>query len=252
MFVQRLNWAGVLIRYKETTIVIDPLYHVNESFFGTSHEPFHSLDEFGPVDAVLVTHVHSDHFDHKAIVASYGKTTPVYLPEESEEVARSTELVNVTGVVKHQTFRIGDLSVTATHAVDGLGDPQIAWIVQAGETKLIHSGDTLWHGYWWRIAEEYGPFDIACLPVNAAMIHEEGVIPSGQPICLSPEQAVSAGAILRVKWLLPIHYAAFHNPPGYQQTTDIITRLNTSAKERDLSLLLLKPSESFEIASCCR
>ncbi|MGC5324338.1 MBL fold metallo-hydrolase [Brevibacillus sp. SYSU BS000544] len=252
MFVQRLNWAGVLVRYNQTTIVIDPLYYVNEGFFGKTHETFHSLDEFGPVDAVLVTHVHSDHFDHKAIVTFYGKHTPVFLPSESAEAAKSTELTNVTGVAKHQSIEIGDLTITATYAVDGLGDPQISWIVQAGEAKLIHTGDTLWHGYWWKIAEEYGPIDIACLPVNAAMIQEEGVIPSHQPICLTPEQAVAAGAILKAKWLLPIHYGAFHNPPGYQQTPDILTRLTASAKERDLSLLLLKSSESFEIASCCQ
>ncbi|MDQ3708194.1 MAG: AbrB/MazE/SpoVT family DNA-binding domain-containing protein [Actinomycetota bacterium] len=27
--------------------------------------------------------------------------------------------------------------------------------------RILHAGDTLWHGYWWRTAEEHWPVDTA-------------------------------------------------------------------------------------------
>ncbi|MGM0883228.1 MAG: MBL fold metallo-hydrolase [Bacillota bacterium] len=80
------------------------------------------------------------------------------------------------------------------------------------------------------IAKKHGPFDVAFLPVNAAIIQFPNRIHSGQPICLSPEQAVSAAKVLQAKKMVPIHFRMIHSPPFYQETTDIITRLEQSAK----------------------
>ncbi|WP_134699340.1 MBL fold metallo-hydrolase [Ammoniphilus sp. YIM 78166] len=247
MLIQKLPWAGILVKDDETTIVIDPLYHVNTKFFGEPLEEFYPLDDFYKPEAVFVTHLHSDHFDPKGIEQFYGKSIPVYVPKEDNHATPITPLHNVQGVGEGTTVKIGKMSITSTYSVDGLGDQQVAWIVEAEGKKLIHCGDTLWHGYWWKICEKFGPFDVACLPINGAILSVSELTPSGQPICLTPEQAVSAAVILKAKALIPIHYGAFHSPPNYSQTENATERLISSALSNQIHPVLLKTKEWYEV-----
>jgi L-ascorbate metabolism protein UlaG (beta-lactamase superfamily) len=245
MIIQKLPWAGIRVQVGGTSVAIDPLFHFPAKF-GQSHEPLVPLNEFGKVDAVLITHHHGDHFDPEAIAHYYGKAIPVYMFNESLKFAGESQLTNLQGVSLGQTLQIGALTATASYSVDGVGDPQISWIVQGEEKKMIHCGDTLWHGYWWKITREYGPFDVVCLPVNAAVVEFPGQIPSGQPITLSPEQAISAATVLEAKVLVPIHHRAIHSPPLYRETPNIQERLLTAAPEQ-LTITLLKTHESITI-----
>ncbi|GMK41203.1 hypothetical protein PCCS19_42590 [Paenibacillus sp. CCS19] len=243
MIVQKLQWAGIRIESGNARIVIDPLYNFPAKF-GQSHEPMLPLDQYGPVDAVLITHHHGDHFDPAAISSFYGSDTPVYMPEGSLKYAGNSELTNIRGVALGETVEIGSLKATASYAVDGVGDPQISWIVEDGGKKLFHSGDTLWHGYWWRIVHKHGPFDVVCLPVNAAVVQFPGLTPSGLPITMSPEQAVAAAVVLEAAVLLPIHFRAIHHPPLYTQTPDIVERLQKAASDR-VKLVILQSEETL-------
>lgn len=240
MIIQKLPWAGIRVQTETTSLAIDPLFHF-PSKFGQPQEPLYPLNEFGPVDAVLITHHHGDHFDPEAIASFYGEAVPVYLPEASVELAVHSRLTHVMGAAVGQSFCIGSFTVTAVPSVDGMGDPQVAWIVRSEDTRLIHCGDTLWHGYWWSIASTYGPFDAACLPVNGAVLELPGRKPSGQPICLTPEQAVSAAVVLGARTLIPIHYGMIHHPPIYTQTPNLLDRLKASADgTMDLTILQTK------------
>lgn len=229
MIIQRMPWAGVHIKQEEASLVIDPLFNVHPKY-GSIHESVYPLSDFGAVDAVLVTHLHADHFDPVSIASFYGEEIPVYVPEEAVPAARESGLKNVIGVTVEAAFPIGSFTVTPTYSIDGNGDPQVAWVVEAGGKKIIHCGDTLWHGCWWKIAEKHGPFDAAFLPVNAAVIQFPNRINSGLPITLSPEQAVAAAKVLQAKRLVPIHFRMIHSPPFYQETSDIVARLEQSAE----------------------
>ncbi|MBW7474509.1 MBL fold metallo-hydrolase [Paenibacillus oenotherae] len=246
MIIQKLPWAGIHIQLDGANLVIDPLFNFPGKF-NQPHEPFFPLNEFGPVDAVLITHHHGDHFDPEAISAYYGDDVPVYFPMESLQLATATTLRNVQGAHVGDSFTIGPFTATAAHSVDGMGDPQIAWIVEGGGKKLIHCGDTLWHGYWWKIAKAHGPFDAACLPVNAAVVEFPGMTPSGQPITLSPEQAVSAAVVLRASRLVPIHYIAAHHPPIYTETPDIVQRLAAAGNNQPIAIAILQSKELLEL-----
>lgn len=246
MIIQKLPWAGIRIEFEGTAVVIDPLFNVNTGFFGHPHEKFYPLNEFGMVDAVFITHLHSDHFDSKAVSTYYGDDIPVYVPKEVVDSANKTNLKNIIGVDKGEQFEIGSINFTAVHSVDGLGDSQNAWVIKGGDYRIIHCGDTLWHGYWWSIADLYGPFDVACLPVNGAVIEDPDLTPSGQSICLTPEQAVSAAVILKANKLMPIHFGAFHYPPQYNETHNLMDRLTKSA-EGKVNLHILNSKESIEL-----
>ena len=41
------------------------------------------------------------------------------------------------------------------------------WWRRAG-MRILHLGDTIFHGYWWRMARRHGPFDVVLAPINGA------------------------------------------------------------------------------------
>ncbi|MFC0332436.1 MBL fold metallo-hydrolase [Paenibacillus sepulcri] len=246
MEIQKLPWAGIRVELESSAIVIDPLYHFPAKL-GEPNELFFPLESYGPVAAVLITHQHADHYDPQAIISAYGSDVPVFVPEEIVDLAASNGLGRVTGAPVGSTFTIGPFTIIAAQSVDGSGDPQVSWIVRGGGKQMIHAGDTLWHGYWWKLVKAFGTFDAACLPVNGAVTQFSGVWPhSDQPICLTPEQAVTAAEILGAKTLIPIHYKAVHQPPIYTQTPEMMNRLTYSAGNR-VNLNILQTREIFTI-----
>lgn len=244
MNIQKLPWAGIRIETDDFAIVIDPITRILDEF-GGAREPMYPLSYFGKADAVLITHLHEDHFDPFAIIKAYGAAIPVYVPAEMEDEARTVGLTNVFGAAVGSTFELGrDVKATVLPSVDGLGDIQVAWIVEGTGRKVIHCGDTLWHGYWWSIAHNYGPFDAAFLPVNGAVLELPGMMPSGQPICLTPEQAIAAATVLGAKMLVPIHYGTMQYPPIYNETPNISARLS-AASEGKVNVSMIKTTETI-------
>jgi L-ascorbate metabolism protein UlaG (beta-lactamase superfamily) len=155
--VQRLGWAGIRIQFGSTTLHIDPL--LNPKVWGTAlPEPLPAIDAAEGDRYVLVTHRHPDHFDPIAVQAALGEGGALIsadavglLPAPPGSRSRAVPL--------YEPQLLGELSAVAVPAADGYGDPQVSWIVSGGGRRVLHCGDTLWHGHWWKIGRQYGPFD---------------------------------------------------------------------------------------------
>ena len=141
--------------------------------------------------------------------------------------------------------RVGDFRIVAAPAVDGFGDPQLCRIVEAGGTRILHAGDTLFHGYWWAIARAMGAIDIAFLPINGLTINLPFVQPpSLLPAVMLPEEAAVAAQILRTRVAVPSHHG-LHAPPEYTETPESLERLAEKAKELGAKPLLPTLGEWF-------
>jgi L-ascorbate metabolism protein UlaG (beta-lactamase superfamily) len=248
--IQKLAWAGIVVESNGERLLIDPITGISsaaEKVFGAPREPMFPLDQIGNVLAVLQTHTHQDHFDPKALLQAYGNNISVLVPHESVSDAVKEGLEQVIGVHLGDTLSFGPFSVTATYSADGFGSPQVAWVIEAEGRKILHAGDTLWHGHWWKIAKLFGTFDAALLPVNAARIVIPGQKPSEQPISMSPEQAVSAADILDASVLIPIHFRTFHQPPTYIETPQVLERLEDAARQHSRKIKVLDPLQWLEI-----
>jgi len=235
--IQRLAWAGIRLQLPQATLFIDPL--INADAWGSA-----LADSLIPVsDAVgdtyvLITHAHPDHFDAKATAQALSKggaliypsgTNPLPIPPGAR--ARPAAL--------WEPQLLGDFTATAVPAADGYGDSQVSWVISAGGRRIFHGGDTLWHGAWWRIGRQFGPFDAAFLPVNGAQFGWRKPV-SGQPGVLTPEQAVAAATILGARRLVPIHYGV-SGLAEYVEVEDPIGRLREAAHDKSLSIQPLTP-----------
>ena len=246
MRIQRLQWAGALIEVDKKTILIDPIYKSpNASFFGLPKKPFSPMLNLSKPNFILITHLHSDHYDPHWIWEHAGKDITLLVPAGTEAVVREFGFKNVIGLSEWQRFETEGVVMICVPAVDGMGDRQVSWIIESAGQKVIHCGDTLWHGHWHMIGKRYGPFTAAFLPVNGAVVNEPGSISSNQPICLTPEQAAAAVKVMCSDLLIPIHYGSFHHPPFYNETPHVMERVISQCKAENIHVKFLDEHESM-------
>jgi L-ascorbate metabolism protein UlaG (beta-lactamase superfamily) len=245
--IKKLSWATILLESKGTSVLIDPLGAPIKdqdrplaAKLGEPLEPLVSLRTINRPDAILITHFHPDHFDSQSVLECFGENIPIYIPKESSDFARKLGFKNVVGVIPSEDFSINHVKISASYSVDGFGSPQVSWVINDGSHTVVHCGDTQWHGFWWKMEQQYGPIHAACLPVNGPILKVSGLkTQSHLPACLTPEEAVEAAKILNAAYLVPIHYGTFHNPPYYCEAENIEERLIQRGKELGVTVKFL-------------
>jgi L-ascorbate metabolism protein UlaG (beta-lactamase superfamily) len=235
MKITRLGWAGLELEAAGEIAVVDLLQDVGAlaDHVGAPHTPLPGPSRAGAAILALVTHLHQDHCDADAIAAALAPGGVLLRPEampgrriENGAVAPAEAQLADLGIAQRvvapwETVEVGPFRATAVPAVDGFGDPQVSWIVEAEGTRIYHGGDTLFHGSWWLARLRTGDIDYAFLPVNGPLVS----LPHRRPAspleaAMSPAQAAAAAHLLQAREAIPIHYDALHRPPVYVQTDD--------------------------------
>jgi L-ascorbate metabolism protein UlaG (beta-lactamase superfamily) len=263
-----LGWAGAELEADGATVVVDPLEDAG-AVFAPLGEPAAAMSlprvvpaSAGRAVAGLVTHLHRDHADASALAAALAPGAPLLEPpagggDTLEELALAQaehELAAVgldrRRVAPWESVTAGPFALTALPACDGVGDPQVAWLVDAGGVRVLHLGDTMFHGYWWRMARRHGPFDAILVPVNGAVVgfpHRRPASPL--PVALDPDQAAIAAALLGARLAIPIHAEGYEIDGIYQPVPDAAERFAAAAAARGVPVRILDLGETIEISA---
>jgi L-ascorbate metabolism protein UlaG (beta-lactamase superfamily) len=261
MEVRFLGWAGLEVRADGAALLVDLLgdpaafAQFSEAVAGGTVAPS------GPADAALVTHLHRDHADADALAGALPDGAPVLLPPVAVAERRRETLAIVESeaaleagpfalrrMQPWETAELGPFTVTALPAVDGTGDPQVSWAIEAGGARIVHAGDTMWHGWWWTIAMRLGQVDCAFLPANGPVVdfaHRQP--PVSVPVAMTPEQAVEAARALRASRLVPMHFGTYHHESMYRERRDAAEAVVRAAADRDVRVDLLDPGEVTQV-----
>jgi L-ascorbate metabolism protein UlaG (beta-lactamase superfamily) len=259
--IRWLGWAGVEIEEQGERIVIDPLEDPAAVFgwIGDKAVAITLPEVMAPSTgalAGLVTHLHRDHADAAALCAALSSDGSVYEPQgyggsgtEQLALAQADHELRAAGLERRPTapwttMTVGPFTVTALPAVDGTGDPQVSWLIDAGGTRVIHLGDTMFHGWWWRVTERFGAPDVVLAPINGARVsfpHRRP--PSPLPAVMDPEQAALAAELLQADQLVPIHWDGYALPGLYEPVPDPLKRLKSASNR----VTVLEPGETLEI-----
>ena len=189
------------------------------------------------LDAIFLTHGHSDHMGDLLDLAKQHKPKVVtnfeiYLWLESKNTGAQGLPCNKGGCQK-----VGDFEVVMTNAFHSssiedqghrlYGGEAAGFIVKLpGGVSVYHAGDTCVFGDMKLIAEIYRP-DIACLPI-------------GDVFTMGPRETAIAVRLLGVKHVIPMHYATFPMLTGTPEG------LRAEAKDiAGLEIHALKPGESL-------
>jgi L-ascorbate metabolism protein UlaG (beta-lactamase superfamily) len=247
MRVRWLGWAGVEVEAQGERIVIDPLEDATAVFAWLGERadgtPLPEVIAARPgAVAGVVTHLHRDHADAAALQAALAPGAPLYEPQdlggnrrERAAIAQADDELRAAKISRRPTapwtsVQAGPFTLVALPAVDGTGDPQVSWLIEADDARVLHLGDTMWHGWWWRFAERYGPPDLVLAPINGARLtlpHRKPA--SSLPGALDPEQAAQAAELLRGDRLVPIHYDGYDIPDAYEPVPDAEARLRVAS-----------------------
>ena len=121
--------------------------------------------------------------------------------------------------------RSGPFTITALPAVDGLGDPQVSWLVEAGGTASCTSAtrsSTATGGGW---PGATGRSTWCFAPINGPVVDFPHLQPpSPLAAAMEPEQAALAGELLGARTVVPIHYDGFGIDPWYRPVDDAAGR----------------------------
>jgi L-ascorbate metabolism protein UlaG (beta-lactamase superfamily) len=269
MKVRWLGWAGVEVEAEGATVVIDPLADPGATFAALGERAKEVRlpdivvpDAQGTAVAGLVSHLHRDHTDAPALTAALADDATVHEPAwpggadfENLALAQANSELEQAGLRRRavevwESFEIGPFTLTALPAVDGLGDPQVSWLLESEGQRVLHLGDTIFHGYWWRMAQRHGPFDLVFAPINGAVVNFPHLQPpSPLAAAMEPEQAAIAAEALGAGTLIPMHYGGFEIDPWYVPLTGPIERFGAATGDRSFATHRLEPGESLELAT---
>ncbi|GGH68729.1 L-ascorbate metabolism protein UlaG (beta-lactamase superfamily) [Filimonas zeae] len=238
-------WFGhssYLIRYKQLSFLIDPVFSGHASPMRSMVKAFAGADVYKPehmpdIDVMIITHNHYDHLDKHTIAALQHRTKKYYT---SLGVGKNIACF-VTGEKPIQemdwweteTIAPG-ITITATPARHfsgrGLVRNESLWssfVLQLDEYKLYLGGDSGYDTHFREIGEKYGPFDMALL--------ECGQYNTAWPyIHMMPEQTAQAAMDVKAKVLMPVHWAKFRL--AIHPWNEPIQRVTAAAAQLNLPL----------------
>jgi L-ascorbate metabolism protein UlaG (beta-lactamase superfamily) len=200
----------------------------------------------GPIDGVLISHGHPDHFNGPSLQAIAGAPSLVVPRGMGRHASRLARDVREVGVNERVDF--GPVRVTAVPArhrrwVRHRDARPIGYLIE-GSMRVYFAGDTaIYPG----MAGLAGRVDVALLPVG------RWGAPHG-PDRLSPSTAVEAATLVGARVAIPIHWGTLYIP-GFGAgrwgwgSLDAGDAFATEASRRmpDLDVRVLRPGESADI-----
>ncbi|MBD3921923.1 MBL fold metallo-hydrolase [Paenibacillus sp. PR3] len=158
MRIQLIRHATLWLEYAGASFLIDPMFSpqgANPPIMNSDNDRRNPLVPLpGPLDAwlapdaVIVTHLHQDHWDAAAMQA-LPKASPILCQPSNQEAILTAGFTNVTEVADTTTFQ--GVTIHRTNGQHGTGEigqrmgKVSGFVFQAdGEPTLYIAGDTIW------------------------------------------------------------------------------------------------------------
>lgn len=174
------------------------------------------------IDVVLISHNHYDHLDYNSCkeIQEHNKDVTFVVPLGVKEQWFRYNLPNskVIEVDWHETITVkststkGSISITGVpmrhwSSRVGMDRDKTLWCgysITAGSSKFLFSGDTAWFDDLHKIGQDYGPFDVAAIPIGAYSPREFMKYNH-----IDVHEAVKMKDAVRAKHAVPIHWGTF-------------------------------------------
>lgn len=192
--------ATVLVELGGIRLLTDPLLGAG-ILYVRRRVPAPVVADLEPVTAILISHAHRDHLDHRSL-RRLPADCPLIAPRGCATIARKGGAREVIELAEGDRLPIGAITIEAVHAAhDGRRNPvgrpiaALGYLLE-GPARVYFAGDTdLFAG----MSELAGRVDVALLPVGGWGPR----VPAGH---LDPQRAAEAVARIRPGVAVPIHW----------------------------------------------
>ena len=211
-------WLGhttVLVKIDGVTLLTDPVFSARAGIglgpvtVGLKRlvEPALSLAELPPVDVILLSHAHMDHFDIRTLRRLENPKTTVVTAARTADLLRPGRYAAVHELRWDQSVRVGPLEIKAFQ-VRHWGARMRSdtyrgyngYTIGSDRHRVLFGGDTAMTTAF-RALRTSRPFDLAIMPVGAYN-------PWIYAHC-TPEQAWQMAQDARSEFFLPVHHQTF-------------------------------------------
>ncbi|WP_129543165.1 MBL fold metallo-hydrolase [Serratia sp. 1D1416] len=218
MKLTQIRNATLVLEYAGKKFLIDPMLAEKEAwdgFVGSARAHLRnpmvplpvSIEELLAVDAVIITHTHTDHWD-EAAQRLIPQDMPVYTQHANDAaLVRSQGFLNVR-VLEDENRFVDGLSIFKTDGQHGsnelyanavmadlLGDACGLVFTHHDEKTLYIAGDTLWVKPYVRSLQRFQP-DVVLLNVGNAILDDYGPIIMGKEDTLHTLQMLPEASIV--------------------------------------------------------
>jgi len=221
--VQFIGTATVLIRYQGLTILTDPNFlHKGEDIklgYGLSAQrqtnPAIEFDKLPPIDLVILSHMHDDHFD-RLVQERLNRNTPIVSTREASEslkrlgfqqrfalsdwdrleVSKGETRLRITAVPgRHGPVGVAVLLPTVMGSVLDFGAH-----ADTPDYRMYISGDTLVYDASRSIEQRFPGIDLALLHLGGARVM------GAFKVTMDGKDGVQMMQILKPRKTIPLHY----------------------------------------------
>ncbi len=216
LFAAWLGHSTVLLKIDGVTILTDPVLgdrcgiSICRTTIGLKRLVAPALQapaDMPPIDLLLLSHAHLDHFDKPTLRRFESAGTTVVTAHRTSDLLHVEHYAGVRELAWGESTNVGPAHVLAfpvrhwgarMHR-DTYRGYNGYWI-QVGRRRVVFGGDTAFTSSF-RQLRAHGPVDLAILPIGA-------YDPWIQVHC-NPEQAMEMGNDCGASFLLPVHHRTF-------------------------------------------
>jgi N-acyl-phosphatidylethanolamine-hydrolysing phospholipase D len=221
MYSGMLTWVGhstFLIQVAGMNILTDPVWSDRVGparFLGPKRHspPGIPWEKLPQIHAVVVSHNHYDHMDRSTLERLDKEFSPAFIvPLGNKKLLDEWGIQNSTEMDWGDTHTIGEIEFVCTPAQHfsqrWLNDHNemlwSSWIIKAPHATFFFGGDTGYFPGFTDIGEQYGPIDIALIPIGA-------YLPRWfmRPVHVDPAEALQAFIDLNARYFGAMHWGTF-------------------------------------------
>jgi L-ascorbate metabolism protein UlaG (beta-lactamase superfamily) len=206
-----ITWIGhasFLIQFTDLNVLIDPNFANWLFLLKRIRRSGLKIKDLPPIDLVLLTHAHFDHF-HKRSIRQLRSPKIGIVPWGMGKLTQGLGFERILELEWWESFVHRDCQVTLTPCKHwgarvlhdhhrGFG----GFVLEHQGRRIYHAGDSGYFDGFKEIGRKCPP-EIALLPIGA--YHPAGL----RQVHMGPEDAIQAFHDLRARWLIPMHFGSF-------------------------------------------
>ena len=206
-----ITWIGhasFLIQFTDLNVLIDPNFANWLFLLKRIKRAGLKIEDLPPIDLVLLTHAHFDHF-HKPTLRRLPHPKIGVMPWGVGNLARNLGFSRIIELDWWESFGQREWKVTFTpsqhwgaRTLRDLHRGYGGFVLEHQGRKIYHAGDSAYFDGFKQIGNFFSP-EIALLPIGA--YHPD----SFRRMHMGPDEAIVAFKDLQARWLVPMHYGAF-------------------------------------------